>query len=130
VAILDRADAGSITFLDASDMYPIGGNLDTVGCTEEILGRWLHGRRQDFVVAGKRFGAMSARPWDQGLSRKHILHAHERELETVEGPDDRHAGPRRGHDALHGWTRDHRGGPVVDLVSPGRPPRRRSPARR
>ena len=50
VAILDRAAAG-ITFLDTSDVYPIGGSLDTVGRTEEILGRWLEGRRQDFVIA-------------------------------------------------------------------------------
>ncbi len=51
VAILDRAATGGITFLDTSDVYPIGGNLDTVGRTEEILGRWLQGRRQDFVIA-------------------------------------------------------------------------------
>jgi aryl-alcohol dehydrogenase-like predicted oxidoreductase len=75
VAILDRAAAGGITFLDTSDVYPIGGTLDSVGRTEEILGRWLAGRRQDFVVATKCFGAMSGRPWDQGLSRKHILDA-------------------------------------------------------
>src|SRR5881409_377577 len=75
VAILDRAAAGGITFLDTSDVYPIGGTLDTVGRTEEILGRWLQGRRGDFVIATKCFGAMSARPWDQGLSRKHILDA-------------------------------------------------------
>ena len=80
VAILDRAAAGGVTFLDTSDVYPIGGNLDTVGRTEEILGRWLAGRRQDFVVATKCFGAMSARPWDQGLSRKHILDAIEGSL--------------------------------------------------
>jgi aryl-alcohol dehydrogenase (NADP+) len=75
VAILDRAAAGGITFLDTSDVYPLGGGLDTVGRTEEILGRWLAPRRHDFVVATKCFGAMSARPWDRGLSRKHILDA-------------------------------------------------------
>jgi len=75
VAILDRAAAGGITFLDTSDVYPVGGNLETVGRTEEILGRWLQGRRQDFVIATKCFGAMGPRPWDQGLSRKHILEA-------------------------------------------------------
>src|SRR5438094_4374936 len=68
VAILDRAAAGGITFLDTSDVYPIGGNLGTVGRTEEIIGRWLEGRRHDFIVAAKCFGAMSARAWDQGLS--------------------------------------------------------------
>src|SRR4029434_5339008 len=80
VAILDRAAAGGITFIDTSDVYPIGGTLQTVGRTEEILGRWLEGRRQDFVVATKCFGAMSNRPWDQGLSRKHILEAIEGSL--------------------------------------------------
>ena len=39
VAILDRAAAGGVTFLDAADVYPVGGSLDTVGRTEEILGR-------------------------------------------------------------------------------------------
>ena len=48
-AILDRAAAGGITFLDTSDVYPIGGNLTTVGRTEEIIGRWLAGRRHDLV---------------------------------------------------------------------------------
>ncbi len=74
-AILDRAAAGGITFLDTADVYPVGGGLETVGRTEEIVGRWLEGRRQDFVVATKCVGAMSARPWDRGASRKHILGA-------------------------------------------------------
>jgi aryl-alcohol dehydrogenase-like predicted oxidoreductase len=74
-AILDRAAAGGITFLDTADVYPVGGGFDTVGRTEEILGRWLEGRRHDFVVATKCGGAMSDRPWDRGASRKHILDA-------------------------------------------------------
>ncbi|HMH75066.1 MAG TPA: aldo/keto reductase [Candidatus Udaeobacter sp.] len=74
-AILDRAAAGGITFLDTADVYPVGGGLETVGRTEEIVGRWLEGRRQDFVVATKCAGAMSARPWDRGASRKHVLDA-------------------------------------------------------
>ena len=75
VAILDRAAAGGVTFLDAADVYPVGGSLDTVGRTEEILGRWLAGRRHDFVLATKCAGVMGTRPWDRGLSRKHILDA-------------------------------------------------------
>src|SRR5437899_10294546 len=74
-AILDRAFAGGITFLDTSDVYPLGGTLETVGRTEEIIGRWLGARRHDLVIATKVFGATSARPWDRGLSRKHILDA-------------------------------------------------------
>ena len=75
VAILERAAAGGITFLDTADVYPVGGTFETVGRTEEILGRWLRGRRGDFVVATKCAGAMSAKPWDRGASRKHILDA-------------------------------------------------------
>jgi len=75
IAILDRAAASGITFLDTSDVYPLGGSLQTVGRTEEILGRWLAHRRHDFVIATKCFGATSARPWDRGNSRKHILDA-------------------------------------------------------
>ena len=74
-AIVDRAAAAGITFLDTSDVYPLGGSLDTVGRTEEIVGRWLEGRRHDVIVATKCFGAMSDKPWDRGLSRKHILDA-------------------------------------------------------
>jgi aryl-alcohol dehydrogenase (NADP+) len=74
-AILDRAAAGGITFIDTADVYPVGGGFETVGRTEEILGRWLEGRRHDFVVATKCCGAMSDRPWDRGASRRHILDA-------------------------------------------------------
>jgi aryl-alcohol dehydrogenase-like predicted oxidoreductase len=83
VAILERAAAGGITFLDTSDVYPVGGSLKTVGRTEEILGRWLGPRRHDFVVATKCFGAMSARSWDRGNSRKHILDAIEGSLRRL-----------------------------------------------
>src|SRR5437773_2289892 len=83
VAILDRAAAGGIAFLDAADVYPLGGSLETVGRTEEILGRWLEGRRHDFVVATKCSGAMSSKPWDRGASRKHILDAIEGSLRRL-----------------------------------------------
>ena len=83
IAILERAAAGGITFLDTSDVYPVGGSLKTVGRTEEILGRWLGPRRHDFVIATKCFGAMSARPWDRGNSRKHILDAIEGSLRRL-----------------------------------------------
>ncbi len=74
-AILDAAAAGGITFLDTADVYPLGGTPATAGRTEEILGRWLKGRRHELVVATKCFGPMSERPWDRGNSRKHVLDA-------------------------------------------------------
>lgn len=83
VAILDHAAEAGITFLDTSDVYPQGGGTGDAGHTEEILGRWLEGRRQDFVVATKCFGAMGPRPWDRGLSRKHMLEAIEGSLRRL-----------------------------------------------
>src|SRR5215468_11929659 len=74
-AILDRATAGGISFLDTADVYPLGGTPETVGRTEEILGRWLRGRRHQFIVATKGFGATGPHPWEQGNSRKHLLDA-------------------------------------------------------
>jgi aryl-alcohol dehydrogenase-like predicted oxidoreductase len=82
-AILDRAVAGGITFLDTADVYPLGGGPETVGRTEEIIGRWLGERRHELVIATKAFGATSARPWDRGLSRKHILDAIEGSLRRL-----------------------------------------------
>ena len=75
VAILNHAAEAGITFLDTADAYPLGGSLETVGRTEEILGRWLDGRRHDYILATKCFAPMSRRRWDQGNSRKHILDA-------------------------------------------------------
>src|ERR1700694_2431864 len=72
---LDTAAKAGVTFLDTADVYPLGGGLDTVGRTEEILGRWLEGRRHDFIVATKCNMPMSARPWDRGNSRQHVLEA-------------------------------------------------------
>jgi aryl-alcohol dehydrogenase (NADP+) len=74
-AILDASAAAGITFIDTADVYPIAGSAATVGRTEEIIGRWLVGRRQDFVVATKCVGATGPNPWDRGASRKHVLDA-------------------------------------------------------
>ena len=73
--ILDRALAGGITFIDTADVYPLGGTPETVGRTEEILGKWLGTRRHEVVLATKCHGATGPRPWDRGLSRKHVLDA-------------------------------------------------------
>jgi aryl-alcohol dehydrogenase (NADP+) len=74
-AILDAAADHGITFLDTADVYPLGGTLETVGRTEEILGRWLRGKRDTFVLATKCGGAVGPAPWQRGTSRKHVLAA-------------------------------------------------------
>ena len=83
-AILDRAAERGVSFIDTADGYPLLGNLQTVGMTEEILGRWLKGRRQNFVVATKCFAAMGPNPWDRGTSRRHILDAVDNSLRRLQ----------------------------------------------
>lgn len=73
--ILDAAADQGITFLDTADVYPLGGTLETTGRTEEIVGRWLHGKRDKFIVATKCGGKVGPAPWQQGTSRKHVLAA-------------------------------------------------------
>jgi aryl-alcohol dehydrogenase-like predicted oxidoreductase len=82
-AIMDRAADGGITFIDTADVYPLGGGLSTVGRTEEIVGEWLRGKREKFVVATKCVGRTGPAAWDQGSSRKHVLAAVEGSLRRL-----------------------------------------------
>jgi aryl-alcohol dehydrogenase (NADP+) len=84
VAILDRAAEAGVTFLDTADVYPLGGDRGTVGRTEEILGRWMKGRRDDVIVATKAFGRTGSRPWQQGNSRQHLMEAVEASLRRLQ----------------------------------------------
>ncbi|MFI5736235.1 aldo/keto reductase [Kribbella sp. NPDC051587] len=84
VAILDRATEAGITFIDTADVYPMGGRLETAGRTEEIVGRWLNKRRQDFVLATKGSHKIGPRPWQQGNSRRHLIDAVEGSLRRLQ----------------------------------------------
>jgi aryl-alcohol dehydrogenase (NADP+) len=84
VAVLDRAAEGGIDFLDTSDAYPLGGDLSTRGVTEDILGRWLQGKRDRFIVATKCFAPTGPAPFDAGNSRKHILAAVDASLRRLQ----------------------------------------------
>ena len=84
VAILDAAAEAGIDFIDTSDVYPLGGDLTTQGRTEEIVGRWMKGKRDRFVLATKCFGRTGEAPFDQGNSRKHILSAIDESLRRLD----------------------------------------------
>lgn len=73
--ILDKAAGAGVNFIDTADVYPLGGGLRTVGATETIVGKWLQGRRDKFILATKAVGKMGEAPWQQGASRKHLLDA-------------------------------------------------------
>jgi aryl-alcohol dehydrogenase-like predicted oxidoreductase len=73
--IMDAAEYAGIDFFDVADVYPVGGTLETAGRTEEIVGEWLAGKRERFVLATKVYGAMGSGPNDTGLSRRHVVAA-------------------------------------------------------
>jgi aryl-alcohol dehydrogenase-like predicted oxidoreductase len=64
--ILDAAADAGITLLDTANAYD---------GAEEILGEILGRRRPQFILTSKVGGPVGPLPWEQGSSRKHILHA-------------------------------------------------------
>jgi aryl-alcohol dehydrogenase-like predicted oxidoreductase len=65
------------TFIDTADVYSTGGS-------EEIVGRWLKGRRRDdYIIATKVRFTMGEGPNDVGVSRKHILSGVENSLRRL-----------------------------------------------
>lgn len=84
VAIMDAADEAGIDFVDTADMYPVGGPPDLFGRTEEIVGRWLKGRRDRYIVASKCFFPTGPKPWDAGNSRQNIMRAVDESLRRLQ----------------------------------------------
>ena len=82
-AVMSEAAERGINFIDTADVYPVPVSFESVGRTEEIIGRWLSGKRDDFVLATKCRHPMGQRPNDAGLSRKHILEAIETSLRRL-----------------------------------------------
>jgi aryl-alcohol dehydrogenase-like predicted oxidoreductase len=80
IEILDCAAESGVTFIDTADVYPARG---PVGLTEEIVGRWLQGKRDRFIIASKCAGRVGPLPWEAGCSRKHILSAVESSLRRL-----------------------------------------------
>ena len=72
-AILDTAFEAGIDFIDTADMYPVGAPPKDFGATEEIVGRWMKGRRDRVIVATKCFFPTGPKPWDAGNSRKNVM---------------------------------------------------------
>ncbi|SQF98720.1 aldo/keto reductase [Paucimonas lemoignei] len=81
--IMDRAADAGVNFIDTADVYPLGAKLDTVGRTEEVVGEWIKGKRDQFILATKASGVMGPAAWNQGNSRKHLLDAIEASLKRL-----------------------------------------------
>jgi aryl-alcohol dehydrogenase-like predicted oxidoreductase len=76
VAIIHRALAAGINFIDTADVY-------SAGESEEIVGRAVAGRRDDIVIATKCHAAMGEDPNHQGNSRRWIMQACEDSLRRL-----------------------------------------------
>lgn len=74
--VLDRALEAGVDFIDTANVY-------SEGRSEELLGQWLQGRRQNVVLATKCRFAMGSTVHDQGLSRRHIIAACEASLKRL-----------------------------------------------
>ncbi len=76
-AIMDAAFDAGITFFDTADVYPLGGPIESIGRTEELVGDWMRreNRRDDVILATKCFARTGPNQWDQGNNRKNIMRA-------------------------------------------------------
>ena len=83
-AIMNKAADRGVTFLDTADVYPVPPSPDTAGRTEEIVGAWLTGQRDRYVLATKCRMRVGTGPNDEGLSRGHIMKAVEDSLRRLQ----------------------------------------------
>lgn len=82
-AILDKAAAAGVNFIDTADAYPVPPSVETAGRTELIIGKWLQGQRDRFVLATKCRLRVGEGVNDEGLSRGHIMRAAEASLKRL-----------------------------------------------
>ena len=90
LAIMDRALEAGIDFFDTAEIYPVPPDPKYAGRSEEILGKWLSGRRRDSVfiatkIAGPGGGWFQApvRGGKVGLDRHSIESAVELSLQRL-----------------------------------------------
>jgi aryl-alcohol dehydrogenase (NADP+) len=81
--IMDKAAEHGVFFLDTADVYPVPPSPETAGRTEAIVGEWLQGRRDRFVLATKCRMRVGHGPNDEGLSRRHVVKACEDSLRRL-----------------------------------------------
>lgn len=82
-AILDRCAEQGVNFIDTANAYPLGSAPPDKGRSERLLGQWLRGRRQHFILATKGGAVMGPDAGQRGNSRKHLLAAIDASLERL-----------------------------------------------
>jgi aryl-alcohol dehydrogenase-like predicted oxidoreductase len=76
IKIINAALDAGINFIDTADLY-------SVGESEEIVGRAIAGRRDEYVIATKFFNPMGKNPNQQGSSRRWVIEACENSLRRL-----------------------------------------------
>ena len=82
-AIMDASAEAGVNFIDTANVYPLGAGAGERGETERIVGKWLQGKRERFVLATKGGSIMGPLPWEGGTSRKHLLDAMDASLKRL-----------------------------------------------
>lgn len=89
-AILDKAFDAGVDFYDTAEVYPVPPMEDYAGRTEEIVGRWLSGKKRDAIVLATKVAGPSGgwfkTPQRSGkgtLDRHHIARAVEGSLKRL-----------------------------------------------
>ena len=82
--VMDRAADLGIYFFDTAAIYPFPVRPETHGRAEEIMGGWLRGKRDSFVVATKCGNAVGLGPNARGGSRKHVIRSCEDSLRRLQ----------------------------------------------
>ena len=77
IGIINRAVDLGVNFIDTANTYASGRS-------EEIVGKAIKDRREDIVLATKVRHRMGPGPNDEGLSRKHIMHAIDESLRRLD----------------------------------------------
>ena len=75
-AVFNRCRDAGINFFDCADAY-------NKGVSEEMLGEFMAGCRNELIITTKVFGQMGPGMNDRGLSRKHIMAAAEASLRRL-----------------------------------------------
>jgi aryl-alcohol dehydrogenase-like predicted oxidoreductase len=90
LAILDKAFAAGVTFLDTAEMYPVPPNAEYAGRTEEICGKWMKNRPRDSVIVASKVAGPGGgwflgplRSGHTGLDRHNIERAVEESLRRL-----------------------------------------------
>ncbi|MCK4446120.1 MAG: aldo/keto reductase [Candidatus Marinimicrobia bacterium] len=79
IAMVDRFEEVGGNFIDSADAYG-----SKPGLSEEIVGKALKRRRQDFILATKVNFPTGPGPNDRGLSRTHIMQAIDASLKRLQ----------------------------------------------